>query len=119
MFVIILILGYPLLLISYEPLLLLKCCSIFKKKLTYKRGEIWMYFFLTYNESITYAILFIILNNSIAKISAIISIQLLKIVCFRKVLKNVEIIKICSTLLFFISILLLLILPTAYSSILT
>jgi hypothetical protein len=113
-----LILAYPIFLINIESVYLLKSISVLKKKYRYTKAQIWLYFYFFYYESTILGILIIFLNNSIAEVSIIFCFQLLKLICFRKMLKNIEILKISSILVFYLSILLDLTLPVSQSNLL-
>ncbi len=83
-----LILTFPCLLLTYEPLYLLKSAGIIYKRKVYNFRTIWLYFLAVYAENLMYPLALIVLNDSIHQLLCIIGISVFKLYLFRKVIKK-------------------------------
>ena len=103
--VFLIILIFPLTMYNYEPLYLLKCTALIYKRRSYNKKSLWGFFYLNYLENIVYPL--IVLSSLEAKyqLIGIITIQFIKVVIMRKVIKRIEVIKVCTLTFFFGSLL--------------
>lgn len=100
-----LILLFPLILLNYEPLYLLKCLSIVYKRRPYTRTRLWLMFYLSYLENLAYPLAVLCCSSAVGQLAGILILLTFKLGMLRKVIKKIEILKILALLGFFTSLL--------------
>lgn len=95
-------LGFPLAVLEYESLHLLKIVKIIYKRATpFKHSQIWLYFILTYYENIFCAVSILLCVNSTQQSISIVCFHLIKMILLRKCIKKIELLRNLLVLFFF------------------
>lgn len=113
------IVVYPLCLVNYEPLYVLKCLSVCYKRREYKRWELWMSFYFVYLENVGYALIVLSCEGATTQLASIVGVQLVKLIYFRKKLKKIEFLRVGSLVIFFTAMLVGCVLPSTMAASMT
>ena len=100
-----LILLFPLTLLNYEPLYLLKCISIVYKRRSYTRTKLWLMFYFSYLENLAYPLSVLCCSSAVGQLAGILAVLTFKLLLLRKVIKRIEVLRILALLGFFASLL--------------